>query len=116
MNSLPIAGLQFFTIRTANLSAARRFYVELLGFNVLSEKQGEYVQVAIAGVPLCVDAGAESGVGQPNQIGIEVRDLQSTIGFLQERGLPVATGSADSEDWASVKDPDGHEILFIARR
>lgn len=44
MNSLPILRLQFFTIRTRDLKAARKFYVEQLGFNVISEKEGEYIQ------------------------------------------------------------------------
>lgn len=114
MTSLPIVRLQFFTIRTHDLPAARRFYVEQLGFDVISEKAGEYVQVAIAGVPVCVDAEAASGPQQPNQIGIEVSDLQEAIRFLQAHGLSVVTGSAAFEHWASVRDPDGHEILFIA--
>ncbi len=115
MNAIPIVRLQFFTIRTRNLPAARRFYVEQLGFDIISEKSGEYVQVAIAGVPVCVDAEVAEGPKQPNQIGVEVSDLQQTVRYLQERGLAVATGSAASENWASVKDPDEHEILFIAR-
>jgi catechol 2,3-dioxygenase-like lactoylglutathione lyase family enzyme len=115
MNSLPILRLQFFTIRTRDLSAARKFYVEQLGFDILSEKEDEFVQVAIAGVPVCVDAESPGSPQQPNQIGIEVSDLPQAIRYLQERGLTVTTGAAGSEHWASVKDPDGHEILFIAK-
>ena len=114
MNALPIRRLQFFTIRTRNLAAARRFYVDLLGLDVVSEEPGEYVQVSIAGVPVCVDATADDTARQPNQIGIEVDNLERTIEALRTCGLTVATGSARGERWASVKDPDGHEILFIA--
>jgi hypothetical protein len=58
MNSLSIVRLQFFTIRTHDLPAARRFQVERLGFVIISEK-AEYVQVAIAGRSrVCVDAEA----------------------------------------------------------
>ena len=114
MNSLPVARLQFFTIRTHDLPAARRFYVDRLGFDIISEKAGEYIQVEIAGVPVCVDSEAPGNPQQRNQIGIEVSDLQQTIEYLQERGLSAVTGSAGSEHWASVKDPDGHELLFIA--
>jgi len=114
VQAIPTVRLQFFTIRTHNLTAARHFYVDLLGFDVVSEKPGEYIQVAIAGVPVCVDVAPESTPQQPNQIGIEVADLQQTLQYLYERGLSVATGSAANERWASVKDPDGHEILFIA--
>jgi catechol 2,3-dioxygenase-like lactoylglutathione lyase family enzyme len=113
VTSLPIVRLQFFTIRTHDLLAARRFYVDRLGFDIISEKAGEYVQVAIAGVPVCVDAEVGRGPQQPNQIGLEVSDLQQTIRYLQKRGLSVATGETGTERWASVKDPDGHEILFI---
>lgn len=114
VTSLPILRFQFFTIHTHDLPAARRFYVERLGFEIISEKAGEYVQVAIAGVPVCVDADAGGGLQQPNQIGIEVSDLQQSILFLRERGLSVETGAAGTEHWASVEDPDGHELLFIA--
>jgi catechol 2,3-dioxygenase-like lactoylglutathione lyase family enzyme len=115
MNPLSLRRLQFFTIRTRNLPAARRFYVDLLGLDVVSEKPGEYVQVSIAGVPLCVDVTSDDSPQQPNQIGIEVDSLERTMEALRTRGITVATGSARSEHWASVKDPDGHEILFIAR-
>jgi catechol 2,3-dioxygenase-like lactoylglutathione lyase family enzyme len=81
---------------------------------VTSEKWGEYVQVEIAGVPICIDITREGSPQQPNQIGVEVDDLQRTIDFLSGRGIPITKGSSTSEHWASVKDPDGHEIIFIA--
>lgn len=113
MASLPITHLHFFTIRTHDLCAARHFYVDQLGFEVISEKPGEYVQVAIAGVPVCIDLTPQNTPQQPNQIGIGVHDLQQACGYLQGRGLTITTGAAGLEHWASIKDPDGHEILFI---
>ena len=116
MSGLPIRRLQFFTIRTKNLDAARRFYVDNLGFPILNEKAGEYFQVAIAGVPLCVDLSTENAPAQANQIGIEVTDLDTTMAMLRKKGFVVRGGARakDAERWAAISDPDGHELIFIA--
>jgi catechol 2,3-dioxygenase-like lactoylglutathione lyase family enzyme len=116
MSGLPIRRLQFFTIRTKNLETARQFYVDRLGFPVMSEQAGEYFQVAIAGVPVCVDVSKDNQPAQPNQIGIEVTDLATTTATLRQKGFVVSEGSpvASTERWAAIHDPDGHELIFIA--
>jgi catechol 2,3-dioxygenase-like lactoylglutathione lyase family enzyme len=113
---LPIRRLQFFTIRTRNLAAARQFYVDLLGFPVMNEKAGEYFQVEIAGVPLCVDLDTTGSLHQSNQMGIEVTDLGATREILRQKGLVVTEGSRPEsrEGWVSIEDPDGHQLIFIA--
>ena len=117
MSSLPIRRLQFFTIRTKNLETARRFYVDDLGFPIMNEKAGEYFQVAIAGVPLCVDLSTGNAPTQANQIGIEVTDLDTTIAMLRKKGFVVREGARveGAERWVAINDPDGHELIFIAR-
>jgi|ERR671923_40920 catechol 2,3-dioxygenase-like lactoylglutathione lyase family enzyme len=117
MSSLPIRRLQFFTIRTKSLETARRFYVDDLGFPIMNEKAGEYFQVAIAGVPLCVDLSTDNVPAQANQIGIEVTDLDTTIAMLRKKGFVVREGerAEGAERWAAINDPDGHELIFIAR-
>ena len=115
MGELPIRRLQFFTIRTKDLPRARRFYVDLLGFPITSEKPDEYFQISIAGVPLCVDFAEEHGLQQPNQIGLEVTDLQAAKDFLRSRKISFQQASApgSGEHWVSIKDPDGHELIFL---
>jgi catechol 2,3-dioxygenase-like lactoylglutathione lyase family enzyme len=117
MSSLPIRRVQFFTIRTKNLETARRFYVDDLGFPIMNEKTGEYFQVAIAGLPLCVDLSADNAPAQANHIGIEVTDLDITMAVLREKGFVIREGARvdGAERWAAIDDPDGHELIFIAR-
>ena len=116
MTLIPILRTQFVTIHTRNLEASRRFYVDLFQFPVLSEKPGDFVQVEIAGVPICIDLDkAPNPVIGKNQIGVQVADLPATIAILRQKGLEVTCGQSGSgETWASVTDPDGHELIFIA--
>ncbi|PYY07633.1 MAG: hypothetical protein DMG69_17660 [Acidobacteria bacterium] len=116
MSSLPIRRLQFFTIHTKNLETARQFYVDRLGFPIMSEQAGEYFQVAIAGVPGCVDLSKNNEPAQPNQIGIEVTDVDTITATLRNQGLVVSEGSraASTDGWFAIHDPDGHELIFIA--
>ncbi|HTM89732.1 MAG TPA: VOC family protein [Terriglobales bacterium] len=113
---LPIRRLDFFTIRTANLERARRFYVDTLQFPVLDEKKGEYFRIAIAGVPVCVDFDPAFAGQQPNQIGVTVTHLGMAREGLRARKIRFTEGQRANETWLSVKDPDGHEILFIEEK
>ncbi len=113
---LPIRRLDFFTIRTANLERARRFYVETLQFPVLDENKGEYFRIAVAGVPVCVDFDAAFSGQQTNQIGVTVTHLGMTREGLRSREIRFTEGQRANESWLSVKDPDGHEILFIEEK
>lgn len=116
MSTLFIRRLQFFTIRTRNLAAARQFYVDLLGLPIMNEKPNEYFQVEIAGVPLCVDLDTAGRLQQSNQIGMEVTDLDATREILLQKGLVITEGSRvqSRERWFAIEDPDGHQLIFIA--
>jgi catechol 2,3-dioxygenase-like lactoylglutathione lyase family enzyme len=109
---IPVRGLQFFTIRTRDLSRARRFYVEVLRFPVLEETPGQFFQVSLGGVPICVDYDADF-TQQSNQIGIRVGSLEQTAAFLQEQGVSASRGQNAGESWITIQDPDGHEIIFL---
>ena len=116
MPLVPLQRTQFVTIHTRNLDASRRFYVELFKFPVLSEKAGDFVQIEVAGVPICIDLDKtrSPSIGK-NQIGVQVADLPATIATLRRTGLEVTSGhNTAGEHWASVTDPDGHELIFIA--
>src|SRR5437870_8736898 len=84
MPGVAIERFQFFTIRTSDLQTAYRFYVELLGFPVIREEPGNFFQVSIAGVPVCVDLHPDQRGWQPNQIGVGVSDLATTLKFRSE--------------------------------
>ena len=113
---LPIRRLDFFTIRTANLERARRFYVDTLQFPVRDEKKGEYFRMEIAGVPVCVDYDAGFAGQQANQIGVTVSHLGVTREGLRARRINFTEGKRAEETWLAIKDPDGHEIIFIQEK
>jgi catechol 2,3-dioxygenase-like lactoylglutathione lyase family enzyme len=115
MAAVGLRRFRFFTLWTKDLAAARKFYSELLGFPVVEEKAGEFFQVEIGGVPVCVDLHARYSGTQSNQIGVEVEDLAATVEFLRGQGLEIECGERPgAERWAIARDPDGHEIIFIA--
>lgn len=116
MPLIPILRTQFVTIHTRTLEASRHFYVDLFQFPVLSEKRGDFVQIDVAGVPICIDLdkAAHPSIGK-NQIGVQVSDLPAAIAALRQQGFEVTSGQSGSgETWASITDPDGHELIFIA--
>ncbi len=114
MTSLPIRRVEFVTIYTKDLHASRKFYVDLLGFPLLREVGGEFFQIDIAGVPVCVDLATE-GTRRANNIGIEVDNLDVAVTILRNKGLEVHLGfnSASQEQWAAVQDLDGNELIFL---
>ena len=116
MRSLGIRQLDFVTIHSTNLASSREFYLERLGFPLIREVAGEFFQMEVAGVPICVDLD-KSGTHQ-NNFGLVVEDLAATEAALRERGLPVhsASNQDSKEHWLSVKDPDGNEVIFLIRR
>jgi hypothetical protein len=90
--------------------------VDTLQFPVLDEKKGEYFRIAIAGVPVCVDFDPAFAGQQPNQIGVTVTHLGMAREGLRARKIRFTEGQRANETWLSVKDPDGHEILFIEEK
>jgi catechol 2,3-dioxygenase-like lactoylglutathione lyase family enzyme len=112
-----VKGITFVTLRTADLNTARAFYLDKLGFPLLEEKAGDFFQVSIGGVPFCIDLSKEREPFQPSQIGITVADLRLLTEALTERGFSPALGEGPDggEKWAIIKDPDGHELIFLQR-
>jgi len=115
MRSLGIHKLDFVTIYTKNLAASREFYAKRLEFPIIRERQNEFFQIEVAGVPICVDL--DTTQPHQNNLGVVVSDLAATEAALRERNLTVTSGhTADSEErWLAVKDPDGNEIIFLVR-
>ncbi len=108
--------IQFVTLWTRDLEASRKFYIGLLGLELLDEKEGEFFQVSIAGVPFCVDLHPECSGSETNQIGIRVEHLDRVARLFDGMGLRTKKGGQTAESWVSVSDPDGHELIFIGAR
>lgn len=114
MPAVPIRRLEFVTIYTRNLAAAKAFYVARLGFPILREAKQEFVQIDVAGVPICIDAASDRI--RPNAIGVAVDDLAKTEKVLKQLGFKPQAGSnaATREHWLQLEDPDGNLLVFLA--
>jgi catechol 2,3-dioxygenase-like lactoylglutathione lyase family enzyme len=116
MPAVPIRGFAFVTIYTRDLVAAKAFYVERLGFPILRDAEQAFVQIDVAGVPVCIDASTDPI--RPNTIAVEVEDLTKTETVLTKLGLKPHSGSnaAAREEWLELQDPDGNLLVFLAPR
>lgn len=106
----------FVTLRTANLEAARRFWVEQLGFGITGEMASRYFIVDAGGLRLCVDAGDDvvAHSGHDAAIGLKVANLHDALARLKERGLHpelVAERTARGSH-ATLTDPDGRDVIL----
>jgi catechol 2,3-dioxygenase-like lactoylglutathione lyase family enzyme len=114
--NLHVESVEFVTLWSKNVEASRAFYIDRLGLPSLRERAGEFFQFEIAGVPVCVDYHPERSGTETNQIGLRVRNLEATVALVEQRGFEVRRGEQQetAERWASIKDPDGHELIFIS--
>ena len=111
-----ITSVEFVTLWSKNLAKSREFYIDRLGFSLLRERAGEFFQFDIASLPVCVDCHPERSGNEANQIGVRVSDLDATAAILDGMEFEVKRGEQEeaSERWVAIKDPDGHELIFIA--
>jgi lactoylglutathione lyase len=96
-----------------DLLASRRFYAELLGFEVV-EDGGWGVVVRMGDVDLFLHARE----GQPRQhleLTFDVDDVDSAVEVLRRQGVPIVDEPSDRE-WAdrdgAVTDPDGNVVYL----
>ncbi|HYL98271.1 MAG TPA: VOC family protein [Blastocatellia bacterium] len=112
-----IKSVQFLTVKSKNLTASRQFYIERLGLSLLDEKENEFFQFGIAGVPICVDYHRDRSGKESNQLGIETSDVPAVKALLESQGIPVREGQLSTAQlWIAIEDPDGHEVIFIESR
>jgi len=110
-----IDSIAFVTLQSKNLARSRTFYIDRLGLPVCDERPGEFFQFEIGRLRVCVDYHEGIGDYEANQIAARVDDLEATIALLEESGFEVRRGKLEASwQWASIKDPDGHELIFLA--
>jgi catechol 2,3-dioxygenase-like lactoylglutathione lyase family enzyme len=107
----------FVAVTSEDLSAARRFWVEQLGFQVTEEKPSEFFIVDAAGLRLCVDQpdGKIHFTGSTDPIiGLKVRSLRDTLGMLRGRGITEAANpvSSGKGSYTIIHDPDGRAVVL----
>jgi len=93
-----------------DLERAKKFYVEILGLKISSEKAGHHVQFNSGAGFVCLETkGAETYPSSDKAVlFFEVPDLKAAVAAIgQERLLNC------EDQWAVLRDPDGHSILLL---
>ena len=106
-----------FELHVRDLEAARRFYVDQLGFPVLQETAAmKLLAVRVGGSRMTVfgDRTDQAGPG-PSQIILAVADLDAAIIDLEARGVeldgaPIAAGTFLR--FVTARDPDGDIVAL----
>jgi catechol 2,3-dioxygenase-like lactoylglutathione lyase family enzyme len=107
----------FVMVTTQNLVAARRFWVEQLGFPVTEDRPGVSFIVDAGGLRLWIDLkdSEEKAVrGSDPAIGLKVRSVEMALNTLAARGITEKAEplSANTGLYAIIHDPDGRVVVL----
>ena len=128
MNKPTHAGLRHLALNAHDLDAMKRFYVDLLGFDVEWEPDPNNVYLSSGIDNLALHRGPDVG-GRPasssrsasalDHLGVIVRspeDVDRWASFLESRGVTLDAKPRNHRDGARscyFKDPDGNGIQVI---
>ena len=123
------AGLRHLALNARQLDAMKRFYVDLLGFEVEWEPDADNVYLSSGRDNLALHrstelatgrtGGATSGPSPLDHLGVIVRsaeDVDRWAAFLASRGVTLDAGPRTHRDGARscyVRDPDGNKVQII---
>ncbi|HTO54987.1 MAG TPA: VOC family protein [Myxococcota bacterium] len=117
--ALRVKGIQHLNLQVADLSRARAFYTELLGFEV-SFAKGNTVWLAAGDDLLGLSEGPVPKAPSFEHFGFMVEapgEVDRWVEQLRHHGLSPEKGPYDRSDGRSVyfRDPDGHllEIFWV---
>jgi catechol 2,3-dioxygenase-like lactoylglutathione lyase family enzyme len=118
-----------FRVLVNDVEAARAFYVDLLGFQVVREWGPAFAEVSRDGVSLWL-SGPQSSAARPmpdgrkpqpggwNRIAVIVRDLEGLVRILKDAGVvfrnEIITGPGGSQIVAD--DPSGNPVELFEQR
>lgn len=105
-------------IETATPSAARRFYGDIFGLDLLMDHGWIATLGSDATMTVQVSFASEGGAGTPvPDLSIEVDDLDAALARVREAGVPIEYGPA-VEPWGVrrffVRDPFGKLLNVLA--
>ena len=126
MNRPSHAGLRHLALNVREMDAMKRFYVDLLGFEVEWEPDGDNVYLSSGCDNLALHrstaAGASSGASGASpldHLGVIVRsadEVDRWAAFLESRGVTLDAGPRTHRDGARscyFRDPDGNKVQII---
>ena len=100
-----------------NLPAARRFYQDTLGLELLEDESGHHAKLEGQSAFICLERKCTESYPSQDKavVFFEVEDLQSTV---QKIGVDRFAGfgpkdKADRIPWAVIHDPEGHNVLLL---
>jgi catechol 2,3-dioxygenase-like lactoylglutathione lyase family enzyme len=104
-------------IATRDLAAARRFYGDVLGLDVLMDHGWIVTYGSQEKMTVQVSVMAEGGSGTPvPDLSIEVDDVDAALAGIKEAGFAIEYGPAD-EPWGVrrfyVRDPFGRLVNIL---
>ena len=105
-------------IATPDPSAARRFYQEVLGLEVLMDQGWIVTYGSRKAMPVQISFAAHGGSGAPTpDLSIEVDDVDEALKRMKKAGFAIEYGPAD-EPWGVrrffVRDPFGKLVNVLA--
>ena len=114
-------GLRHLALNAHSLEAMRRFYVDLLGFEVEWEPDGDNVYLSSGSDNLALHRSPPhaSGVAALDHLGLIVRqadDVDRWAAFLESRGVALEAKPRTHRDGARscyLRDPDGNRVQII---
>ena len=115
------AGLRHLALNVRDLDAMKRFYVELLGFEVewTPDPDNVYLSSGIDNLALHRSDARTAGAGALDHLGLIVRtpdDVDRWAAFLEERGVTMVAKPRTHRDGARscyFHDPDGNSVQII---
>lgn len=104
-------------IATENTAAARHFYAEVLGLDVLMDHGWLTTYENDSTMRVQVSVATEGGSGTPvPDLSIEVDDLDEALARMKEGGVPIEYGPVE-EPWGVrrffVRDPFGRLVNIL---
>ena len=120
---MSITHIQLFSVPVTNHDRARTFYVDRLGFDLISDRpmgpDGRWVQVAPEGAQtsIALVSGFETmPPGSVKGIVLETDDLVADVAALRDRGVEIEGEVEEARwgRWVTFDDPDGNGIILQA--
>jgi len=115
-----ITSLSFVVYPVTNIGAARQFYEELLRLRLTHEFGGEWFEYDLGDATFVITtADAEHPTPVRGAVAaFEVDDLEAEVTRLRDLRIPLAREITETPvcRFASVRDPDGSEVILHQRR
>ncbi|MDB5166403.1 MAG: hypothetical protein JWM37_475 [Candidatus Saccharibacteria bacterium] len=95
-----------------DLSAAREFYVNILGFKPVKEPAGQLVLEAGKGTKINIYEKENHQPWDATVLGIETENVEDTLRQLQEAGIDIAM-LPGTDEYGIMRDPDLGEAAWF---